>query len=542
MTKEKTRKAKAPKKPAGPTATEVTLVYSLGELPSSQHRAGLAGLILTLQYLARRGHEGVARIDRLEENGATVTFDRAGMKALFDLVYAASMEEKAEKALRKTKNKDPIPPLRTEVRVEVDPKTKKEVQKTLYVYEQVVPAGEVVLDVDPTRSGSSGAWTKLWRDSLWSILRGISKQRVPFAARAANKPTSDAAKCFDVLTSEPNTTVGQASTFLLGAMDRSSDDVPFRDRARFQFLLHFWPTAASVFVPEVEGRDGKRTFWGYAFAIPDVAELAAFCSAWGPVARSRGIEMAGFRPREAVVSLAREAGLAALARLRARLQVASAGSLASVVLAFDVVHAAKPGDAVKISDVGRVEPELPMIDEYARIRSAFRDHAFRRQAIENLMGNAPWHRGFDRLFRTLPHERVLGGYFAHDARTQFDTLTTRNEETMAEPRELEEIILRVVTNYVAGKVNARTKLTWQDAKDDPHKKQEYDDAKERAARAAFLGVRSRTGVDFVDFFAGTLCSVPQRVSNDDFATLSRALRERPDDVRTLTLLALSARS
>ena len=69
------------------------------------------------------------------------------------------------------------------------------------------------------------------------------------------------------------------------------DNVPFKDRARFQFLLHFWPYAAQVYVPATHNNEGERTFVGFALAIPDVANLELFCEEFPQVLRARGVEL-----------------------------------------------------------------------------------------------------------------------------------------------------------------------------------------------------------------------------------------------------------
>ena len=105
---------------------------------------------------------------------------------------------------------------------------------------------------------------------------------------------------------------------------------------------------------------------------------------------------------------------------------------------------------------------------------------------------------------------------------------------------LEQLVLQVAGTYVRRKLKSKRGLDWESVKNDPARKRQYEEEKERIARDAFLAVRSRTGQDFVAYFAGTLCSVPHHLKTEQFVTLSRALHERTEDVRTLTLLALSA--
>ena len=55
-----------PKKKTTPGIEVLELDYNLAELPSSQHRAGLAGLVLMVQWLKRQGaHKGICEITQL---------------------------------------------------------------------------------------------------------------------------------------------------------------------------------------------------------------------------------------------------------------------------------------------------------------------------------------------------------------------------------------------------------------------------------------------------------------------------------------------
>jgi len=528
----------------------LTLEWTLAELPSSQHRAGLAGLVLCVRYLHRlKDWDGTCEID-VRTTGATLRIDEAGLKALFDVVYAASMEDQEVAAKWKNKKKETIEPLREEDRTELDPKTKKEKKKKIFIYERVVPAGGPLVELDPTREGRNGLWIKLWRDFIWNIMRGVPAQREPFESRAnrvtPSEPTDPGAVIASLRAGDER--VDLPSTYFLGAQAKTGDDVPFFDRARFQFLLHFWPFAASVYVPVVEDRDGKPGFMGYAVSIPDVVDLFTFCEAWPEVLRARAIEKFGYVPRGAVVALPSESGLSLLETLRHRLtKVDASPQLADVVVGADVIHVQKQGNSVKLLGLTRVEPELDMVNEYARLQPLLWDLAYRRLRIGNLIGGRAWFEGFGSALSKLPVEQLVRpSRFAHDAREDFaKQFSPANEGSMNEERSeatLEGILLQVVGAYLGKKLKTKHKLVWTDVKDDPGKTAKYEDEKEKLAKGVFYAVRSRTGRDFVDYFASTLFSVPQHLDAEKFSVLSAALRERPEDVRTLTMLALSARS
>jgi CRISPR-associated protein Cmx8 len=107
---------------------------------------------------------------------------------------------------------------------------------------------------------------------------------------------------------------------------------------------------------------------------------------------------------------------------------------------------------------------------------------------------------------------------------------------------LEAVVLQIVSTYISRKLDSKHDLRWADVKAGGEKKDAYDEKRAKVARDAFLAVRARTGADFIDYFASTLCSVPQHQTDEAFLLLTRSLHENTTKVRTLTLLALSARS
>lgn len=523
----------------------VTLRWDLAELPSSQHRAGLAGLVLMVRWLNRNKYKGTCNLTRVDAAGATLEIDLAGMKALFDEVYAASSEEQERDALLKNRQKEVIKPLKTIVRKVEDPKTHKMKEKKVYIYPQVVPCGGPLVDWDRSAQGSNGLWIKLWRDLVWEVLRGVPAQREPYNARAENEETHDAEETWESLLKPDNPTVDLPSTYYLGAQAKTAESIPFRDRARQQFLLHFWPFAVQVYVPQVVDREGKRKFTGYAVAIPDVADLKTFCGELPKVLDGRGIEKNGYRPRDAVVDLAVEGALDLLKRLHEQVaKKEAARETSDLVLGVDVIHVEKEGNNVRVRGSTRLEPMQQMLDEYAQLKGAFWNPDFCRQRLINLVNQREWWSGFDTLMCTLPSERTISNnYFQHDAREAFKTSEVAMQKAKEEggTPSLEALVYHVVGGYVFRKLKMKYGLDWEHAKANDHLKKEYEEKKEKVAKEAFLAARSRTGADFVDFFTSTLCSVPQHLPEGEYLALSLALTAETEKVRTLTLLALSAR-
>jgi CRISPR-associated protein Cmx8 len=191
-----------------------------------------------------------------------------------------------------------------------------------------------------------------------------------------------------------------------------------------------------------------------------------------------------------------------------------------------------------------------------------------------LVNYQPWYQGFDKLLCSLPYEQSIeNDYFRRDVREAFQherepmdestmNLTTEqleelDDEQLPESTPIDQLVLRLVRNYVTRKLKSKYDLEWKpewklpaeatkeqrEARDKRSDYREYTEKKTKIAKSAFLDVRSRTEqIDFINYFAWTLCSVPQRMTPENYSKLTTALYDDTDRIRTLTLLALSANS
>jgi CRISPR-associated protein Cmx8 len=245
-----TGKAKASKpratKPALPTGP-VTLRWDLAELPSSQHKAGLAGLALCVRVLgAITSVSGAATCElvAIDASGLTLRVDRDGMQALFDDVYAATREEQERDKLFQIEDRRWGQGRRP---AEGDPRTSRSPTrraspstKTFYVYEQTVPAWELIV----------GSWdVSLRRGRQAALAQALARrglEHLPGRARArgsrmtpARKRERDPRRRRGVGRAHrrsPDASVELPSTYYLGAQARSAENVAFRDVARLRFL------------------------------------------------------------------------------------------------------------------------------------------------------------------------------------------------------------------------------------------------------------------------------------------------------------------
>lgn len=550
-----------------PELDSLTLDYQLADLPSSQHRAGLAGLVCVIRWLIRQpdfsekeANGTICKLLRLDDFGASIELNQAGVEALFHEIYSATFEEQdydKPKTKGKGEKKKTVPwKGYPEPKLVTDSKTGKE--KKVYPYDDVIPAGSFLADpkYDKSSDGANGIWIKLWRDLVWGIVRSRDTQREPFKATAEVRKLNVATETWNSLTDLKNTPVKLASTYFLGAENANAENVPFKDRARFQFLLHFWLFAAQIYVPAVVDNEGKRNFVGYALAIPDVAKLEWFCDELPEILSDRSTEKSGYRPRDAVVDLAVASALDMMKRLRDRLKQTTGEKLAEdLVFGIDVIHTEKQGNNIRILSSARLDPEETMLDQYAQIRDGFWSPLFRKQCLLNLVNEQPWYAGFDVALCTLPYERTIeDSYFQRDVREKLKALS-QEEQKMDETTSvdksvsIETLVFRLVSNYVTRKLKSKHDLEWKTEwkglkNEELNQKadyKKYSEMRAKVAKSAFLDVRSRTEpTDFINYFVSSLCSVPQHMKSSAYVELTQALYQDTDKIRTLTLLALSA--
>lgn len=538
----KTRSSKIRKRTA--VVSEVlTLRWNVHALPSSQHKAGLAGLALWLRYLDRfPDRKGICELSCLDDNELEIRVDQVGMQFLFDKVYAASTEhiERDKKFQRNLANgkKVDVEPLAVRERQEVDKKGNPKT-RIVFVYPQTVPDGGLIDDWDDSESK---VWRKLWRDMIWAILRGKPATREPYDARAEARMCPDGSEAWEELSTAEDSSVELPSTYYLGAQAQSAENVSFQDRARNRVLLHFWPFAVPIYVPVVVDRDGTRDFNGYVFAVPDIVNLEGFVANWETFVRSRRSDVSGYRPRDALIDVAAEAALDVTARVFALLEGGKANT-PPWIGSIDTFHLEKDGNNIRTRGVGRVEVKRDWIGQYQRVRDNCWSPLFRRQVILNVLEGEQWWRDFGRLCAIEPEELTISNSaFRHDCREISKEANMGEEVEGQKANSLEHVTFQIARSYVYGRLKSKYGMEWTAAKADETTRGAYGEKKDKIAREAFLAVRSRTGADFVAYFTGTLCSVNQRIGQDGFLLVAKALHDadKVEHVRSLTLLALSA--
>lgn len=567
-----------------PAQTEPKVVqvrYDLHDLPTAQHKAGLAGLLLQVQSMQARRLPPMS-IPKLNLVGPTVVeaeFSEPSVRGLFDDLYDAEWVEvespsrwPGAEAVRE--------------RDGTDPKTGK--PRKLYVYEVVQPKGHFLRQFTDGKE----AWHKLWRDMLWAIPRGKPTTRGPFNSRADDQTCAEGPATWkELLAMEKAKGRGEiricevAGAILLGAQAVNAEAVPFCDRVDHALLLHFWQLVVRVFVPERVSADGSREFAGYVLAIPEVGDLPRFTRRFTRAMSQLDAKAPRFRPQASIISLPAQGALEfmdGLVRFAAEVSSLEVDDVARALDGVEFFHMVKAGNNIKSMATGRIAVSAELLRGYQGIKSSCRNPLFISARIVALLRGAPWHTEFDAMFaeRDWPlfvrSERTPRGMpsFAWDARSRFESQIQQQQKRESQPmsdapseaplrrpndqpKRLETLVYRLVRNYVRIKTEQKSGATYASFKDKKVKDAKgrerveypkaYSDAQEKVCSDLFLGFRSRRDEDFVSYFTGTIGSVaqgPNLSDENDFGLIARALLDSDErrDVKTLAMLAVSAAS
>ena len=105
---------------------------------------------------------------------------------------------------------------------------------------------------------------------------------------------------------------------------------------------------------------------------------------------------------------------------------------------------------------------------------------------------------------------------------------------------------RLIRDYANRRTEEKSGKKYADFRDQKDKNgrikypQEYREAREKICSDAFLAMRGRRDQAFVEYFTGTIGSIPQYLPEDDYLVVSKALLTDWEQVKTLSMLALSA--
>jgi len=479
----------------------VTLSYCLSEMPTAHHKAGLAGLVLSIQEMQNPDrHEGnkslhaddVPQMNGLDADTVQITLTERSCQALFNECYKSVMG-----TVKVTKRWKDAEVLDTFQRKQTDEKSGKEKDVTVYVHPNLEPRNPF-LDrhlFQEIRDSEKDLWYKLWRDMLFQIPRAKPTTRNPYK-EALGGDCNEGAKMWTELqrfakARDKNEirTVNLSSSLLTGAQDTTAEYVGFKDRVDNVLALHFWPLTTLIFVPthlKIDPADFSRSRTepiGFSLAIPDVADLVKFCSRYTGVLQQvkAKAKPRGYRPDNACVDVAAEGALSVLTQ---QAWLASGqtqdSQVASRLHAVEYVHLEKQGNNVKTLGSGRVAPDPRLMDRYRAVSQRYRSPLFRSYRVRALLAHErqPWWQSFDVPLQTFPHQLFLRGEnlpplawsFRRDVSTAFredddnESIQTPEGDAMSTtdttnpPKPIEASVLNIVRTYVLAKSKEKSKV------------------------------------------------------------------------------------
>jgi CRISPR-associated protein Cmx8 len=373
---------------------EVVLDYNLFDLPTAQHKAGLAGFLIMIESMKRRGLNTLPEILELSANRTTISVTKESLQAVFDDLFDAEIIEV------KVKNKwqGKKPKRIDEVIVVREGKEKKEKR---FVYDVLQPKGLFLQTFYPD---ADGCWLQIWRNMLWNILRAQPATRGVYEERASGHPSALSEKTYRLLVKAvkdrergKKTSESFAGSVFIGAQDKNAEMVSFKGNPIDNLLLHFWHIASLVFIPRsfsIERSKEKATGikWqdhGFALVIPEPSHIEYFFDDVLDLLQRLDTDLAGTRPRAALIDLAEESGLEYLyhlAKYRAHHQ-----GVKDTVNAVEIHHIQKKGNNVRMLSAERLLPNIDILSKYERIRATRMNPIFKTLYLKNILQGNTWY-------------------------------------------------------------------------------------------------------------------------------------------------------
>lgn len=513
------------------TATdELTLEYSLFDLPSIQHKAGLAGLCLLTESLRRLKIEPRPEITFGTDAAQTtvVKLTPESLRNVFNHFFAAITKNDGKK-------------------------------------DKVLPAAKFLETL-----GMPEPWINLWRSVIANVLRaGAPAQFKQFRDRADPQKAdgiTDWQACYDELIADGSDALSGSDA--VGVESKNAERVQFKDASRLKFLLTFWPVVSvpfrsSVLKPESNVSAYRFQFDSYLFVTPEVASLEDFVSEF-PEFLSEDLDPKTIGestwPIASSVSCRAEGGLRFFAPRQIVSDTTRRFPLMDLVSTVEIAQIKYGKGSPSILAIQSLELESGLLNDYENIRDDCWNPLWRARRIENLLNDHPWHTEAIADFNAWPWElfvHKLGAtpkripFFGLDLVRRFRgieaglsalTESDRMDPSVADDQ-LALRIYRLMRNFVNRRTEEKSELNYKAyAKADAGGRKRYRDALESVARDAFLQMRGRNDDDFVAYFAGSICAVPHFLKEDDYVAISNALLTQPGRVKTLSMLALSAHS
>lgn len=572
------------------TPNILELYYKLNQLPSAQHKTGLAGLVFLVRTMAERKMEPLPEITQEDDDIWKILFTRESFQALFDELYDA---EKIEvESATKWSGMEAI-----DSRERTTEKDGKQKVEKVFVYEITVPKGTALKGVLP--DGKEGEKKlKLWRDMLWGTYRGKPAARGVYLERAQGAPCSFTENTWNALLKKRGGTEALAGSLLLGAEGYNAEGVQLKGTFEENFLLHFAHMACPLFVTRTFAvkrgkKENSATYsveWnegGYVLVMPEIIDINKYVRKYKDWLGKASPEQKHHRPLTSLIDLPEESGLEFLSAISERRLQTQDRTFFDTIEGVEYYHMVKKGNAVNVLTSAYIPLSKSTLNEYNHLVAPTGskrplNFLYKTFCIRNLLNGIPWHTGMQSIFEQYPTEFFIWSregsprnapFFGHDIRRKFaeiaETIMYLSEEENMETNsagtpaanqddrlaaKTRSIVRRFVISELKDRVkkellNGKTHLERTKNDGDAHYSQTYQDAVEKICKGAFLALRGRKGADIAEFFTGTLCAHPQVLKSsskneedDDYILVAKSLvdPEEREKIKLFAMLALSA--
>lgn len=572
------------------TQNVLELCYALNQLPSAQHKTGLAGLVFLVNTMVERKMEPLPEITQEDDDIWKFRFTRENFQALFNELYDA---EKIEvESTTKWSGREAI-----DTRERTTEKEGKQKTEKVFVYEITYPKGAALKEVLPDdKEGEKKL--KLWRDMLWNTYRGKPKARGVYDERAEGVPCSFIEKTWSALLNKRSETEGLAGSLLLGAESYNAEGVQLKGTFEENLLLHFTHMACPLFVTRTfavkRGRkENSVTYsveWdegGYVLVMPEIADIRNYVKGYTSWLGKASQETKLRRPQSVLIDLPEESGLEFLSAITERRGKTHGEGIFDTIEGVEYYYMAKKGNDVNVLASAYVPLSAQILNEYNHLvaptgNKKSLNFLYKTFRIRNLLNGTPWHTGMQSIFEQYPTEFFIWfregsprntPFFGHDIRRKLAEIAETNmylsegenmgTDSAGTPAANQDDRLAaktrsIVRQYVISELKERVKdelpagkTHLERTKDDGDLRysQKYQDAVEKICTGAFLALRGRKGADIAEFFTGTLCAHPQFLRSspkseekDDYILVAKSLvdPEEREKIKLFAMLALSA--
>lgn len=394
--------------------SSIVVCYALPDLPTAQHKAGLAGLYAYLQKMAHFCTEKpVPEIKKESDWELHVRFTEETLASLMDSVYAGEEVENWQKKKRKDKDNKDVPPIKEEEHTEEHKDgTLKKV--TCYCYKDIQPRADFVRYL---RGSSNDPWVGLWREAIRKVLRDSRSGEIYNHTPSGKSPTENAGDLKNIWkdlhkaaqNGKPVTRDAPTSVFI-GAEGKNAERVRFKGEVHHNLLLHFWPFVSPIFVPRTvefqKKEKAKQIDHGFAIVVPEITNLQKFNCLISKYWRSQpNKEIRKNRPDGCFIDVMIEGGLMFLYSL-VQDEIDEIRDI-DAVSNVEIYHLKKHGNNIEMLSAETLYPDMRMLREYKRICHNNRkpNFLFKKMCLRNLIANQSWYKNAsEMLFSKIPAE------------------------------------------------------------------------------------------------------------------------------------------